>query len=182
MTNELLDKNLSANDITRLIDKLDNSPFKYLSVENKDYKIVIGKEVPTEQVSSVQKEASVVAEKAASIEPAEVTSPLAQPVENISAEKVETSQKQNESVSEQTGVVTVTATTTGIYYAQPEPGAAPYVKVGDKIQADSTVGLIEIMKVYSAIPAGIEGEVVEIHVTDAQLVEYGDPLISVKAK
>jgi len=69
-----------------------------------------------------------------------------------------------------------------LFYAQSEPGAPPYVKVGDQVEEKTTVGLIEVMKVYSAIHAGVKGEIVDIHVEDAQLVEYGQPLFSVKVK
>lgn len=124
--------------------------------------------------------ANTVAQEAAPVAQAVAVAEKPEVVEEVVAEPVQ--QKQKVEVPEQEGVVTITASTTGIYYAQSEPGAAPYVKVGDKVSEDSTVGLIEIMKVFSAIPAGVEGEVVAIHVEDAQLVEYGDALISVKVK
>lgn len=181
MTNQKLNE-LSINEITKLIDKLETSPFNYLEVENEEYKIVIGKDV----VQTVQAAPSQSAEtqavqsvQAVSVAERSVEEAPAQPAASVQSQPVEAPKQES---AKQEGIVTVTATTTGIYYAQPEPGSAPYVKVGDDIKADSTVGLIEIMKVYSAIPAGVEGEVVEIHVTDAQLIEYGDPLISVKVK
>ncbi|MEL3961944.1 acetyl-CoA carboxylase biotin carboxyl carrier protein [Lysinibacillus endophyticus] len=178
MSNQIFEKNLSVTELTKLIEKLESSPFNYLAVEDGENKIVIGKEVvPTINSTIV---ANTVAQEAAPVAQAVAVAEKPEVVEEVVAEPVQ--QKQKVEVPEQEGVVTITASTTGIYYAQSEPGAAPYVKVGDKVSEDSTVGLIEIMKVFSAIPAGVEGEVVAIHVEDAQLVEYGDALISVKVK
>ena len=106
----------------------------------------------------------------------EAASTLEVPVQETEVVETEPAADKNE------GIVTINAATTGIFYAQSEPGAAPYVKVGDSVQQDSTVGLIEIMKVYSAIAAGVTGVITEIHVEDAELVEVGQPLFSVKVK
>lgn len=164
--------------ITTLIDKLEESSFNFLKLENQDIKIVIGKNGVTESVeNSVQPSAQNVV-KVEQVEPQqvaqlEVASAVEVPVEET--EVVEAKQAAEE-------IVTINAATTGLFYAQPEPGAAPYVKVGDTVQKDSTVCLIEIMKVYSAIAAGVEGVITEIHVEDADLVEVGQPLFSVKVK
>ncbi len=68
----------------------------------------------------------------------------------------------------------------GRFYAKPEPGAAPFVSVGAKVSADSTVGLIEVMKVFTAVRAGVHGVVTEICVQDEQLVEYGQVLFRIR--
>lgn len=69
----------------------------------------------------------------------------------------------------------------GTFYSAPKPGAAPFVSVGDRVQPDTVVGIIEVMKLMNSTSAGISGEVVEILVKDGELVEYDQPLMRVRA-
>lgn len=68
----------------------------------------------------------------------------------------------------------------GTAYVAPEPGAKPFVQVGDRVQAGDTVLIIEAMKVMNPIKAPHGGTVNEIFVTDAQPVEYGEPLLAIE--
>lgn len=65
----------------------------------------------------------------------------------------------------------------GTVYLQPEPGAEPFVKVGDTVAAGQTLMIIEAMKTMNPIPAAKAGRVVEILVEDGQPVEFGEPLV-----
>ncbi|MEH7414408.1 biotin/lipoyl-containing protein [Neobacillus drentensis] len=175
---------LNENDvetITTLIDKLEASPFNYLKLENQDLKIVIGKNGVTETVqTSGQPNVQASVQTPAAIEQVVSEARLeAAPALEVPEQETEDAEAKQAANTEE-NIVTINAATTGIFYAQPEPGADPYVKVGDTVQEDSTVGLIEIMKVYSAISAGVAGVITEIHVESDDLVEVGQPLISVK--
>ncbi|MFN3582890.1 acetyl-CoA carboxylase biotin carboxyl carrier protein [Phenylobacterium sp.] len=64
----------------------------------------------------------------------------------------------------------------GTIYLQPQPGADPFVKVGDTVQAGQTLFIVEAMKTMNPIPAPKSGKIVEILVEDAQPVEFGEPL------
>lgn len=66
---------------------------------------------------------------------------------------------------------------TGIYYSAPSPGAAPFCKLGDTVNAGQVVGLIEAMKVFNEITAPTSGSVTAIKADNGQLVQPGDPLI-----
>ena len=68
----------------------------------------------------------------------------------------------------------------GIFYAQPEPGAPPYVEVGTVVEEGTTVALVEVMKMFNAIPAGVSGTVEAVLVEGNQLVEYGQALFRVR--
>ncbi len=68
----------------------------------------------------------------------------------------------------------------GTFYAASSPDAQPFVKVGTKVSADSTVCIIEAMKVMNEIKAEIAGEIVEILVENGTAVQYGEPLFRVK--
>jgi acetyl-CoA carboxylase biotin carboxyl carrier protein len=70
----------------------------------------------------------------------------------------------------------------GTFYRAANPESAPFVQVGDHIGPDSTVCLIEAMKVYNEIPAEMSGKVVAILVENGEPVEYGQPLFKVDAR
>jgi acetyl-CoA carboxylase biotin carboxyl carrier protein len=73
----------------------------------------------------------------------------------------------------------VTSPMVGTAYAAAEPGAAPFVKVGDKVSKGQTLLIIEAMKVMNPIPAPHGGTVQEILFGDARPVEYGEVLMVV---
>jgi acetyl-CoA carboxylase biotin carboxyl carrier protein len=64
----------------------------------------------------------------------------------------------------------------GSVYLQPEPGAEPFVKIGDAVAAGQTLMIIEAMKTMNPIPAPKAGKIVAILVEDGQPVEFGEPL------
>ncbi len=64
----------------------------------------------------------------------------------------------------------------GTVYLQPQPGAPPFVKVGDRVNQGQTLLLVEAMKTMNPIGAPANGVVLEILVADGQPVEYGEPL------
>jgi acetyl-CoA carboxylase biotin carboxyl carrier protein len=65
----------------------------------------------------------------------------------------------------------------GTVYMAPEPGAADFVKVGDKVEAGDTLLIIEAMKVMNPIAADAAGTVKAILVENAQPVEFDQPLV-----
>jgi len=67
----------------------------------------------------------------------------------------------------------------GTYYAQAEPGAKPYVSVGQRIEKGQILCLIEAMKIMNEIESEFSGVVKEVVAADAQPVEYGQVLMRV---
>lgn len=74
----------------------------------------------------------------------------------------------------------VTSPMVGTAYLSPEPGAAPFVRVGDTVKAGQTVLIIEAMKVMNPIKAPRGGTVAEILADDAQPVEFGEVLLIIE--
>jgi acetyl-CoA carboxylase biotin carboxyl carrier protein len=68
----------------------------------------------------------------------------------------------------------------GTFWHAPRPGAAPFVKPGDQVAADSVIGIIEVMKLMNSVTAGMAGTVVEIVAPNGVLVEHGQPLIRIR--
>ncbi|WP_436853953.1 acetyl-CoA carboxylase biotin carboxyl carrier protein [Staphylococcus caeli] len=75
---------------------------------------------------------------------------------------------------------TINAPMVGTFYKSPSPEESAYVQVGDSVTNDSTVCILEAMKLFNEIQAEVTGEIVEILVEDGQMVEYGQPLFKVK--
>jgi acetyl-CoA carboxylase biotin carboxyl carrier protein len=67
----------------------------------------------------------------------------------------------------------------GTFYARPEPGADPYVRVGSRISVGQTLCIIEAMKIMNPLDAEIGGTIREVAVEDAQPVEFGQVLFRV---
>ncbi len=68
----------------------------------------------------------------------------------------------------------------GTAFRSPEPGAKPYVEVGDKVREGQTLLIVEAMKTMNQIPAPRAGTVLNIMVEDGQPVEYGEPLMIIE--
>jgi acetyl-CoA carboxylase biotin carboxyl carrier protein len=64
----------------------------------------------------------------------------------------------------------------GTVYLQPEPGAAPFTRVGDMVTEGQTLLIIEAMKTMNPIPAPRAGRLLDMLVADGQPVEFGEPL------
>ncbi len=75
--------------------------------------------------------------------------------------------------------VTIESPMVGTYYASSSPDAPPFVSVGGPVRAETTVCVIEAMKVFTDIPAGVNGTITEILVKNGQPVEYGQALFRV---
>jgi acetyl-CoA carboxylase biotin carboxyl carrier protein len=77
------------------------------------------------------------------------------------------------------GLIEIRAPTVGTFYRAPRPGAQPFVDVGAVVEPQTTIGIIEIMKLMNAVPAGVAGEVREVCVGDGDQVEYDQVLMRV---
>ncbi|PKW00114.1 biotin-dependent enzyme [Amycolatopsis echigonensis] len=74
----------------------------------------------------------------------------------------------------------VTAPIPGIYYAKESPSAPAYVEVGSQVAEGDTVGLIEVMKMFNPVTAGVAGTVVELAVEHEDAVNAGDVLVKIE--
>ncbi|NEK86873.1 hypothetical protein GCU60_14095 [Blastococcus saxobsidens] len=73
----------------------------------------------------------------------------------------------------------VAAPVLGVFYGRPSPDAAPFVTVGDVVATDTTVAIVEVMKLMNQVTAGVAGTITEICVSDGELVEFEQPLFRV---
>lgn len=78
------------------------------------------------------------------------------------------------------GTITVTAPMLGTFYSAPKPGEPAFVQLGAAVEPDSVLCIIEVMKLMNSVHAEVNGEVVAVHVRDGELVEFGQPLFSIR--
>jgi biotin carboxyl carrier protein len=78
------------------------------------------------------------------------------------------------------GVVAVTAPTVGKFYAAASPADPPYVQVGSTVAVGSTIGLIEVMKTFTAVKAESAGSIEQILVASGDYVEFGQSLFMLR--
>ncbi len=76
-------------------------------------------------------------------------------------------------------VTAVKAPMVGVFYAAPAPGAKPFVQVGSKVKKGDVLCVIEAMKEMKEVTADCDGEVIDITVSDGELVEYGSVLMKI---
>jgi len=70
----------------------------------------------------------------------------------------------------------------GTFYAAADPDSPPYVKVGDHVGPETTVCIVEAMKVFNQIPAEVSGKIISVLVENGEPVEFGQPLFKVDTR
>jgi acetyl-CoA carboxylase biotin carboxyl carrier protein len=151
---------LSDDDVRELLRIIDESDLAELRIETSDFSLHVRKGEAGGDAASSPTRASTGGE--------EVASPPA-------GDRTE-----QEEVAPQNGLVTITAPMLGTFYRAEGPGQDPFVEPGSKVEPDTTVCIIEVMKMMNSVPAGISGTVVDVCQQNAELVEYGDPLFRVQ--
>ncbi len=80
------------------------------------------------------------------------------------------------------GVAMIKSPMVGTFYAAPDPDSAPYVKVGDHVGPETTVCIVEAMKVFNQIPAELSGRIIAVLAENGAPVEFGQPLFRVDTR
>lgn len=105
--------------------------------------------------------------------PAVAPAPAAKPAPTVAQPKTSSSEQPSK------GGTPVVSPLLGTFYSCPKPGEPPFVKVGDRVEPDTVVCIVEVMKLMNSVTAGVSGVVTAIHCTDGELVEHGQALFSV---
>ncbi|WP_417627643.1 acetyl-CoA carboxylase biotin carboxyl carrier protein [Pararhodobacter aggregans] len=147
--------------IERLMEALDRSGIDYMKVDIGELQLTLGKGAPLAPQTA----------------PASATAPA--PAAAVQAPAAPAPVAASTPAPTASGDV-IAAPLMGRYYARPEQGAAPFVTVGDTVTADTTICLIEVMKTFTSVPAGMAGKITEILVADEAVVEYGQPLFRIE--
>ena len=81
---------------------------------------------------------------------------------------------------DEAGLTIVKSPIVGTFYRTPDPNAAPFVSVGDRIRVGQVLCIIEAMKLMNEIEAEVAGEIVKVHHENGQPVQYGEALFSIR--
>ena len=162
---------LSEDDVLHILKLIDESKFDYFQLEVGELKITVSKGDPIPLGSPASQPTSAPAPAPAA------AAPKPQPTRGANATPG-TAAAKPAAIPE--GMLPISAPLLGTFYVAPEPGAPPFVKVGQQITEDTTVGLIEVMKVFNSVRATVSGTIVEVVVQNGQFVEFGQTLFIVK--
>ena len=161
---------LTEDDVLHILKLIDESKFDYFQLEVGELKITVSKGDPI-PLSSSPRSAPVSQSPGAVVEPPKATP--APPAPQSAAPNIDA-----KATAE--GLLPITAPILGTFYVAPEPGAPPFVQIGTAITEDTTVGLIEVMKVFNSVRANVKGTVTQVVAQNGQFVEYGQTLFLVK--
>lgn len=155
---------LTDDEVREILDLIDKSNFDFLELEIGELKLTVSKG------AHVPEQAPAAATPVRDDEPpAALKEPATGPTSGTPAP----------SQIDGDDRVPVAAPMVGTFYAAPKPGAPPFVEKGSRVTPDTTVGLIEVMKVFTGVRADVDGVIDEILVSDAEFVEYGRVLFLV---
>ncbi|TBN36351.1 acetyl-CoA carboxylase biotin carboxyl carrier protein [Paracoccus subflavus] len=152
---------ITAEEISRILELVEKSSFDEIRIDDGELRIALSRNgVPgTDPVRPQPQPASAAAPAPAAVPAAPAPAPQALPDGNL---------------------IEITAPIVGIFYTASEPGAEPFVKPGQTIDAEATVGIIEVMKVFNTVPAGVSGTVVRQLVENGDFVEFGQAIFLVR--
>jgi acetyl-CoA carboxylase biotin carboxyl carrier protein len=152
----------SHEDVQRLLQLLDSSQFDELQLEAEGIKLSLRRNgtgtsstTPPVSTPAVLPRAALAAAPAAPVQ--QSPTPAADP-----------------------SLLEIRAPMLGTFYGAPKPGADPFVRVGERIEENTAVGIIEVMKLMNSISASLVGTVVEVLARDGDLVEYDQVLMRVR--
>ncbi|MBU8691158.1 acetyl-CoA carboxylase biotin carboxyl carrier protein [Priestia megaterium] len=151
---------INVRELQEVVSLMNEFGIQKLHIEHEGTKVVIDKAgIPLEDTAVTEVKTDEV--KAAAAEQA--------PQDSMSINSAENNEKQ------------ILSPMVGTFYAKPEADADPFVQVGQTVERKDVVCVIEAMKLFNEVDAGVEGEVLEILVKDGDVVEFGQPLFTVKS-
>lgn len=112
--------------------------------------------------------------------PLQVASPMAHPQQQSQAHSPAQEIPAPAAAAQNESDVIVKSPIVGTYYDAASPGAAPFIKVGDRVEPKQVLCIIESMKLMNEIEAEIAGTIVRKHVENGRPVEYGESLFTIR--
>ncbi len=160
---------LTEEDVLEILRLIEESDFEYFELRSGDLNLTVSKggHVPAGHAATPS---------APSRPPVKSEEP---PAAEAPAPEAPSPEAPGRVPADRDGLAPIVAPMVGTFYRAPEPGAAPFVEVGARVEAETTVGLVEVMKVFTSIPAGTAGTIAEVVAGNAEFVEKGAVLFYV---
>jgi acetyl-CoA carboxylase biotin carboxyl carrier protein len=146
----------TSRELEKMIQLISQSPIEEFEYADATTKIVVKKNVPLSQNM-----------KSMSVSEENLESPEASFLPLVSLEEVST-------------IHEIISPMVGTFYSASGADAAPFVRIGDRVEADTVVCVLEAMKLFNEVTANVSGEITEIVVDEGQFVEYGQLLFRVR--
>jgi acetyl-CoA carboxylase biotin carboxyl carrier protein len=171
---------INQDDVLEILKIIEESTFDELHLEMGELKLIVKKYAGQ---GGIEKRELNPQEPTKSPVPGE--NPEAAPVQGSKAPSVIPSEapalSEEPPVSlEEEGLTPIKSPMLGTFYRTPKPGAPPFVEVGQVVSEDDTVCIIEVMKLFNTIKAGIRGRIAKICAENAQMVEFQQILFLVE--
>lgn len=166
---------LTEDDVLQILNLIDKSSFDFLQLEIGDLKLTVSK---TGNPPSVSVERSVSSSQAAASEGPNKPSPVSKTI--AGGRRGDQPETEPTDAVDTDGLAAISAPMLGTFYVAPAPGSPPFVDPGSSVDEDTTVGLIEVMKVFNSVKAGVRGVITDILVENGQFVEFGQRLFLVR--
>ena len=144
---------MKLNFVDQLIEKMNKASLSEVSYKDQDVEIKLKKEAAPVQVQS-------------------------QPVASQAPQSPQGEAQQTQ--AEQPSGKVIKAPMVGTFYKAQSPESDPFVQVGDVVNNDSVVCILEAMKLFNEIQAEMNGEIVEILIEDGEMVEYNQPMFVIR--
>ena len=173
-TGELI-RNIDIRKIVELVEAFDRSNLDSLQLDGDNFRLTLGK-----GGAALADLSTVAPMKSVSVSPASTALGETPPRVNAPPLAAGTREPVAPRTSALGDTVDVPAPIMGLFYAKPDPGSPPFVSVGSEVQEGTTVGLIEVMKVFNAVQASAKGIVAEICIENGQTVEIGQTLFRIR--
>lgn len=154
-------------DIKSIIDLFDNSDWAELHIHSDEFEIHLAKD------PAARSRLRATGSSAPEPNPAPPRAPVA-------AAKLSATPVAPAATDVPEGMLIVRAPNLGTFYKAPKPGAPPYVEIGERVEPDTEICVIEVMKLFTPVRAGVTGIVREAFVSDAELVEFDQPLFMIE--
>lgn len=150
---------LTAKDVAEILRLLQSSSFDSLSLEMNGVKL------------NLQRGSAAVAREASA-------APV--PVQQFADESQPQPARRKAKPPSEAGLADISSPLLGIFYRAPKPGEPPFVEAGARVEEDTVIGIIEVMKLMNSVRAGVKGQIAEILAENGALVEYGEILMRVR--
>jgi acetyl-CoA carboxylase biotin carboxyl carrier protein len=161
---------LTEDEVVQILKLVEQSTFDELHLETGDLKLVVKKHADVASGERTAPEAS----------PAPRRTAPEKETQKAQAAEPDKNQAAPAEAARREGLIPIKAPLLGTVYRRPAPESPSYVEKGSFVKEDDTVCLIEVMKVFTAVKAGVRGRIAEVLIETNAMVEYGQTLFLVK--
>jgi acetyl-CoA carboxylase biotin carboxyl carrier protein len=162
---------ITQDDVLLILKLLDESTFDELRIETGDFKLLARKRGKGKGLEEVVFEDT----------PSALQGPNSPSGEKIKLDSdVQGTRQARDDSGSMPGLIPIKAPMLGTFYRTPKPGAPPYVEVGSSVNEDDPVCIIEVMKLFNTVKAGVQGRISQVCVEQGQMVEYHQTLFLVE--